>query len=61
MQCLNTVRKIFSFFPVWIAAMTLVACAAPPPGYTLSWSDEFNGSKLDRTNVRYYAPHFQNE
>ncbi len=48
-----TVRNIFSLFPAWIAAMTLVAHAAPPAGYTLAWSDEFKGSKLDRAKWEY--------
>ena len=30
------------------AATALWVRAAPPPGYSLSWSDEFNGSKLDK-------------
>jgi beta-glucanase (GH16 family) len=29
------------------------AFAAPPPGYTLVWSDEFNGTALDTNNWSY--------
>lgn len=37
---------------VWLAAILSIAMpssspAAPPPGYTLAWADEFEGSQLD--------------
>ena len=34
-------------------AMTLLAHAAPPPGYRLIWSDEFNGARLNKAKWEY--------
>lgn len=37
----------------WIAVAMLSVRAAPPPGYKLVWSDEFNGTHLNRRNWEY--------
>ncbi|MGH7939823.1 MAG: glycoside hydrolase family 16 protein [Limisphaerales bacterium] len=37
----------------YLASLALTAQAAPPPGYALAWSDEFNGNHLDKTKWEY--------
>ena len=39
--------------PAGIVLAATVAYAAPPPGYALVWSDEFNGSSLNTANWEY--------
>ena len=34
--------------------LAAIACADPPPGYMLKWSDEFDGTKLDTTKWKVW-------
>jgi beta-glucanase (GH16 family) len=40
---------------VWLG-LGLVVQAAPPPGYQLVWSDDFNGPALDTNKWDYWLP-----
>jgi autotransporter-associated beta strand protein len=46
-------RKIFSSIPICVMSAALLAHAAPPPGYALVWSDEFNESSLNTAYWEY--------
>ena len=39
---------LFSLLPFCVALAAPLVHAAPPPGYTLAWSDEFNGATLNK-------------
>lgn len=46
----------FQLFWVFVLVLSFFAVrgnAAPPPGYTLKWADEFNGNSLDLHNWEY--------
>lgn len=47
----NKMKLILSSAALLLCAV--VSCAQPPEGYTLSWSDEFDGDKLDATKWDY--------
>ena len=36
--------------------LAALACAEPPPGYTLKWADEFDGTQLDATKWKLWLP-----
>ncbi|HEX3624337.1 MAG TPA: glycoside hydrolase family 16 protein [Verrucomicrobiae bacterium] len=42
-----------SFVSICLVSLALLAHAAPPPGYTLAWADEFNGNRLNKANWEY--------
>jgi beta-glucanase (GH16 family) len=44
-------------FSAAVAVLTFVAHAAPPPGFKLSWSDEFNGTALDTSVWKIQTGH----
>ncbi len=44
-QCVVLTRSLMLAFTLALLARSHgPACAAPPPGYVLTWSDEFNGA-----------------
>jgi beta-glucanase (GH16 family) len=44
-----------------VVGVTLVAHAAPPPGYKLVWADEFKGNALDTNKWIYWLPGRRND
>ena len=45
--------KSTHLFPIALLLFQAASCAAPPPGYQLAWSDEFNDGKLDASKWEY--------
>jgi beta-glucanase (GH16 family) len=46
-------HRILHLIALVLASATLLARATPPPGYSLAWGDEFDGSKLNKKNWEY--------
>lgn len=52
----DTIRAMLKLFCCGIALVCFAAQAAPPAGYKLAWSDEFDGPALDSSKWQVWLP-----